>query len=237
MNAVDIKPQTGCRGTAYPRAITTIKQIEPTTRCNLKCSYCPSPNLPRKKEDMTWPIFEAALVLARHFADAGTQGEFCFTGIGEPLLHSRFVDMVAAARQALPRTPMMISTNGVLLDDAMCAALEPYTPQIWVSLHRPEHAVPAMAAAARHGLLAGHNNSVVFSSFDWAGQLSWPVTAPATVCAYLEHGWGTVLVDGRITRCCLDADGSGTLGHVHDDPATLGTSPWTLCKTCHMVIP
>src|SRR4030066_1012334 len=112
----------------YPRPVRDIHQIELTTRCNLKCKCCPHyPELPRPKEDMTWETFEASLELVDFYVRQGTQTELSLTGIGESLLHPRFVEMVAACRTAIgPLRQLTITTNGLLLDDAMCAALVPF---------------------------------------------------------------------------------------------------------------
>src|SRR4030066_1698525 len=215
----------------YPRPVRDIHQIELTTRCNLKCKCCPHyPELPRPKEDMTWETFEASLELVDFYVRQGTQTELSLTGIGESLLHPRFVEMVAACRTAIgPLRQLTITTNGLLLDDALCAALVPFRPSVFVSLHRPEKAAFAIDAAKRHGILAGRNTAFADSSFDWAGyQKNWtPIrSAPRTPCEYLRSGWAVILVDGRVTTCCLDADGSGVVGTVRDDPETLQLSPW-----------
>ncbi len=231
----------------YPRPVREIHQIEVTSRCNLHCRYCPSPKLDvpkehgghgRAKVDMTWETFEQALRLVKHYCTAGTQGELALTGIGEALLHPRFVDMVAAARAVIGDTRLLtFSTNGLLLDDALCEKLRPYAPAIYVSLHRPEKAGPAIEAAKRAGLLAGMNAAMATSSFNWAGQLKWHVSAPRIPCAYLQVGWAVVLSDGRVTTCCLDASGAGVVGTVWDEPAKLMLSPYSLCSSCHMVVP
>lgn len=47
--------------------IRHIHQIEMTSRCNLRCRYCPSPHLPRPKIDMTEAYYKQSLRWARHF--------------------------------------------------------------------------------------------------------------------------------------------------------------------------
>jgi len=231
---------------AYPRPVRDVHQIELTTRCNLKCHYCPHfPELPREKVDMDWDTFEAALDLVRFFVRQGTQTELSLTGIGESLLHPRFVEMVAESRAAIGQArPLVVTTNGLLLDDAMCEALKPYAPQVYVSLHRPEKAALAVAAAKRAGIFKLTNSQFVTGAFNWAGyQENWTpmVCAPPLPCAYLGAGWCVVLVDGRVATCCLDADGSSVVGHVRDDPESLALSPWgdekKGCKACHMRVP
>lgn len=230
----------------YPRPVRDVHQIELTTRCNLKCKYCPHhPNLPRKKEDMEWDVFEASLDLVKFFVRQGTQTELSLTGIGESMLHPRFVEMVAESRVAIgPHRPLTLTTNGLLLDDAMAAALAPFRPQVFVSLHRPEKAAFAIVAAKKHGILAGRNTAFADSAFNWAGyQQNWTpiVSAPNIACEYLRSGWCVVLVDGRIATCCLDADGSSVVGDVRDNPEKLALKPWgdekKGCQACHMSIP
>lgn len=230
----------------YPRPVRDIHQIELTTRCNLKCKYCPHhPKLPREMVDMEWQTFERTLSVVSFFCAQGTQTELSLTGIGESLLHPRFVEMVAESRAVIgPHRPLTVTTNGLLLTEEMCAALAPFRPQVFVSLHRPEKAAFAVEWAKKHGILAGINNSFATSSFDWAGyQKNWtPIrSAPKIKCEYLRAGWGVVLVDGRVATCCLDADGSSVVGDVWQDPATLSLKPWgddaKGCKACHMEIP
>lgn len=222
----------------YPRPVRDVHQIELTTRCNLKCRYCPSPQKLRPHEDMKWDTFKAALDVVRFFVRQGTQTELSMTGIGESLMHPRFFEAVAAARAVIgPHRDLVITTNGLLLDDEVCQALKPFNPQVFISLHRPEKAGPAIEAARRAGIFRGANPAPSISAFNWAGQVKWFVSAPRTPCDYLKQGWGVVLVDGKITTCCLDATGGGVFGTVWDNPETLRMSPWKLCETCHMDVP
>ena len=229
---------------AYPRPVRDIHQVELSTRCNLKCHYCPHyPELPRTKEDMAWETVEAAMEVVRYFVRQGTQTELSLTGIGEAMLHPRFLEAVAFARETIgPQRQLTITTNGLLLDDSLCEALAPFRPAVFVSLHRPEKAGLAVESAKRHGILAGVNSSFATSAFNWAGaQKNWFVSAPRTPCEYLRSGWGVILVDGRVTTCCLDADGSGVVGTVWDDPGSLQIKPWgdsaKGCAACHMEVP
>ncbi len=222
----------------YPRPVREIHQIELTTRCNLRCRYCPSPQKLRPHEDMAWDTYAAALDLVKFYVRQGTQTELSLTGIGESLMHPRFLEAVVAARTIIgPKRDLVITTNGLLLDDTACAALKEFQPQVFISLHRPEKAGPAVEAAKRAGIFKGANPAPSISAFNWAGQVKWFVSAPRTLCEYLRLGWGVVLVDGRVTTCCLDATGGGSYGTVFDAPESLRMSPWKLCETCHMDVP
>lgn len=225
----------------YPRPVRDVHQIELSTRCNLRCHYCPSPHLPRPKMDMEWGTYEASLDLVHYYIAQGTQTELSLTGIGEAMLHPRFIEAVELARLVLgPDRRLTITTNGLLLTEDLCRALQPLKPWVFVSLHRPEKAGPAIELAKKYGILAGYNAAFATAAFDWAGALKgqWFVSAPPLPCEYLRSGWVVVLVDGRVATCCLDTDGSSAVGTVWDDPDTLQLQPWGTeekgCKACHM---
>jgi len=253
MTDLPMMPPSAADETAgYPRPVRSIHQVEISTRCNLRCVYCPSRHLDkpiedggsgRAKIDITAEHYTRALEWAKYFEEQGTQGELALTGIGEALLHSRFVEMVREAREALPTNLITFSTNGLLLTDALCEQLAPYQPAIFVSTHRPEKAKLAIDIARKHGLLAGTNTAFATESFDWAGQLDWGVSIPddAVTCEYLRTGWAVVLSDGRIATCCLDATGDSVVGHVNDEIGSAAIGPWkgrvAGCDTCHQRVP
>lgn len=224
----------------YPRPLASIHQIEITSHCNLRCVYCPSRNLPKIRgqaaQHMDLVTFAKALDWARYFNKQDTQHELSLTGIGETLLHPEWRAMVAAARVALPGNYINFSTNGLLLDEPACAHLAEHGIKVWISLHRPEKAGRAIPLAQQYGILDGVNASAATSSFDWAGQVDWPVSAPASPCEWLRQGWGNVLVDGRISTCCLDAAGTGVVGTVDDPHGSLHVKPYGLCDGCHQTI-
>jgi len=241
----------------YPRPITSIHQIEISSRCNLRCVYCPSPKLhqpvekggsARAKEDISTANFCRALAWASHFDELGTQHELALTGIGEALLHPHFVEFLRLSREALPENRITFSTNGILLTETLCEQIAPYRPEVYISLHRPEKAKPAIDIAHRFGLLKAVNASFATLAFDWAGQLDWPSQIPpnSMVCEFLRTGWAVVFADGRITTCCLDAMGGGVVGHVDDEIGSLGIQPWQTtgqdgrvigCASCHLEVP
>lgn len=222
----------------YPRPIREIHVVELTTRCNLRCRYCPSPRKLRPHEDMAWETFEQTRRFIKRLCDAGTQGEVALTGIGEPTMHPRFVEAVAAMRETIgPNRTLTISTNGLLFTEDLALAIKPFKPSIFVSLHRPEKAGIAVEIAGKHGILAGANASAATSAMDWAGQVKWFNSHPPAHCEYLYAGWAVVLVDGRVTMCCVDADGSGSVGTVWNVPVMLQMAPFGLCSKCSFSVP
>jgi MoaA/NifB/PqqE/SkfB family radical SAM enzyme len=104
-----------------------VVDIELTSRCNAKCSFCPRDQTPHQGL-IDEPTFTAALGRAVQYRDALVElqelqpGYFdthddtiwlSFCGMGEPLLHPRAVEYVGRVAQAGLRP--LINTNGALL--------------------------------------------------------------------------------------------------------------------------
>jgi hypothetical protein len=45
-----------------------------------------------------------------------------------------------------------------------------------------------------------------------------------------------VMSDGAVTRCCIDAFGTGILGTVEDNLALMDVTPFGLCAQCHHTV-
>lgn len=214
--------------------VAAIHQIEITSRCNLACRYCVHPkNMPRAKMDIDHADWLKALDLVSGFVKAGTQHELNLCGIGESTMHPRFVEYVAMAREAVgERVSLTLATNGLLMTEDMARDLVPFHPMIWVSLHRPEKAAHAVNALRKVGLLSGISADPSLSSVNWAGQVEWPVTAAQGICPWVVNGRAFLMADGRLSRCCFDSDGSGTICHVQELDRQ-ETTPYHLCASCH----
>jgi hypothetical protein len=182
---------------------------------------------------MEWATFERAVAVAAWCKSIGTQGSLNLAGIGESTMHPQFLQMLAHARKELGDAhQLVLATNGLLVDDALAEAMAPFRPTVFVSLHRPERAGPAVEALKRAGLLAGVSADPSLSATDWAGQVKWHVSAPRSECPWVRGGWAMVLSDGSLTRCSFDATGVGIFGHITDTVQPM-TSPYALCKSCH----
>jgi len=84
-------------------------QVEPTTRCNYSCGFCAGRHMPQT--DLSFDDFEHFLDRIEGLEHLELQGE------GEPLLHPRFFDLVAAARARFPDVAVSLITNGSLFTD------------------------------------------------------------------------------------------------------------------------
>lgn len=215
-------------------AIKEVHQIEMTSRCNLRCRYCPSPHLARPKMDISDIDYTRALQWVAHYRRLGTQGELNLAGIGESTLHPEFVRNVYLAREAVGESGVLVlATNGLLMTDELARAIAPARVATFVSLHRPEKAGPAVEALRRAGIFAGVSNDPSVAATNWAGQVKWHISVPQTrACHWVRGGKLIVLADGRVSRCAFDASGIGVFGNVADDLSKLKTSPYELCRTC-----
>ena len=218
-------------------AVTEIHEIEFSSVCNLACVYCPHPKLQRAKAHMEWPVFERTLEHVRYLVGKGTQKELSLTGIGEAILHPRFVEMMGLCREAMGELPVYVSTNGVAMTKELAREIQKARVGVYVSLHRPEVAGPAIRMLDEAKVSRAANHAFVDSSLDWAGQVEWHVSAPRVQCGYLSRGWAVVRQDGSIDACCMDAHGLYPVASVWDAPGSLLTNAMDLCKNCNFHVP
>ena len=237
-----------------PRPVTAIHQIEITSRCNLRCVYCPSSQMMhatalraedpgtvspwRPAVDMAEDVFEAALSLARFFVRQGTQRELNLAGIGESTLHPQFPAWLRAARTFLgDGVRLIFATNGLIVTQEILGAVEATGTRVWVSLHRLEKAGLAVEAYRKIGALDGVSADPSINAYDWAGQVEWfnSPRAHPLACQWIREGKAFVRADASIATCCVDACGDGTIaGDTRriGDANLLGIQPYNLCRTC-----
>jgi hypothetical protein len=189
--------------------------------------------------DMSEEHYRRALHWVRFFQAKHQHPELNLAGIGESTLHPDFVRNVFLAREAVGRyVNLVLATNGLLMTDELAQAIAPARPSVWVSLHRPERAGPAVEALKRAGIFSGVSADPSMAAVDWAGQVKWHVSAPkGRPCPWIQNSMVMVMSDGRVTRCCFDSTGAGVIAHIDDDLGQHATSPWGLCATCHLSVP
>lgn len=221
--------------TEYP--VFRVHQIEMTSRCNLRCRYCPHPKMPRAKVDMTREIWDQSLKQASRCVRWYGQDELNIVGLGESTLHPHFVEWVHQARSAVgDKVRLVITTNGLLFDDALAQSIKGARPMVFVSAHRPEKAGPAIEAAKRAGMLAGVSVDPSVASVDWAGQVDWHVSADPSPCPWVRGGRVYVTAEGKLTTCCFDSADLGVIGTIWNDLDKIRTRPYALCATCHQTL-
>lgn len=221
--------------------INSIHQIEMTSRCNLRCKYCVHPTMARAKEDMSDEVWAQTLGWVKQFVRDQTQGlELNLCGIGESTMHPKFGEWCLEARDAIgPKRRLILATNGVGLTEDHALAMRYAQMDVWVSLHRPEKAGPAVELLKRYGVLRGTSSDPSLSAVDWAGQVKWHTSTPVReVCPWLSRGWAMVASDGAVLTCCFDGQGSdGRLGSVWENVPAMVSRAYSLCGACHHEVP
>jgi len=92
--------------------------VEPTNQCNLRCRTCIRNVWDEPLGMMDWEVYQRLIDDLAEFPAART---VAFAGLGEPLLHPRFVDMVELAHANGLSSEM--TTNALLLTPELAAGL------------------------------------------------------------------------------------------------------------------
>ena len=92
--------------------------VEPTNRCNLTCVTCIRHSWDEPFGDMDWPVYRT---LIDGMADFPGPKTIAFAGLGEPLLHEKFPEMIRLAHDRGMRTEM--TSNAMLLTPSLAASL------------------------------------------------------------------------------------------------------------------
>lgn len=105
--------------------------VELTSVCNSKCSFCTHETLIRNRlrsaEHMDFALAKTVLERLRQLVDVqnipDTAVRLCPVGLGEPLLYPHFFEIVRYARELFPRAFLHINTNALILDEERATRL------------------------------------------------------------------------------------------------------------------
>jgi len=90
----------------FPRSL----HLEPTSRCNMECIFCLGSKYKYRVKDMAMSLFR---MIMKESKKHGLRDSIVFSGIGEPLLHRKIVEMVRLAKECAHK--VSITTNGLFL--------------------------------------------------------------------------------------------------------------------------
>lgn len=158
---------TGSRTVYYP----TSMQVELTTACNLRCSYCYRKSDSNEPADRlaTDKLLEILLILA----DNGLHG-IELTG-GEPLLHPDFIQIMRFCAERFSIIGLL--TNGTQITESVLTELAPFREKMVVSVSLDSH-IPAVhdARRGRKGAFVKTSNSIrLLSKYNFLTRVSMSV--------------------------------------------------------------
>lgn len=107
-------------------------EIETTTVCNRKCSYCPNSTHDRGKHLMDLELFKKIMT---ELKELKWNGIIYLHHYGEPLLDKRMEELVRIARINCPRSMIALYTNGDFLDEKMYQRLNHFVSYFCVTNH------------------------------------------------------------------------------------------------------
>lgn len=225
--------------------LRTITTIELSNACSLACPYCI--NRLMRKHGRTYgimdePTFERSLYWLQMLCDLGTQKEVNLNGNGESLLDPDLPSRIRRVKDIMGDRRVCMCTNGTHMTYEMaCKIRDAGIDQCDLSPHSPFHARKAAIAMMQAKLTGIINMGSIVMSHNWAGQLE-PHNSIEMIfscqCDPLMEGRGYIQREGGVSPCCYDFRGLGEFGTIWDeDLLEHPIKAFSLCKTCHQVIP
>jgi radical SAM protein with 4Fe4S-binding SPASM domain len=107
-------------------------EIETTSTCNRKCHYCPNSIHNRGNHLMPLELYEKIM---KELKDLKWSGMIHPHFYGEPLLDDRLPFIVKKTREYLPKSKIIIYTNGDLLTKEKYDAISPFVDGFYVTNH------------------------------------------------------------------------------------------------------
>lgn len=186
---------------AFRQAVRWI-EIETSSQCNRRCSYCPNSIHGRAKGNdfLDWAVFSRLL---DDLAEVDFSGEIVFSGNNEILMHERNFDYLAEARQRLGGARLVVLSNGDYLDRPRLERLrESGIDRLVVTLHPgPGKPYDEAEVERRAGMLSDRTGVALVRTEHVPGRLllfaahldGMEITAALHNFAVTGHNWAGVL--------------------------------------------
>lgn len=115
------------------KKFVSIVNLELSTYCNRKCSYCPMSMYPRRQQYMTDALFKKIISELRQI---NYNGRICLNWFNEPLLDERLTEKISYIRKKLPNVFILFNSNGdFLTQDFLTELFDAGLNLIIVTLH------------------------------------------------------------------------------------------------------
>ena len=203
------------RGAEFDRV-----EIETISRCNNTCEFCPVNRHvdPRQALRMTDHLFDRIIGM---LSERRFNGGLALFSNNEPLLDSRIENLAARARRALPDVYHYLYTNGILLTVERFQELMPSLHHLTInnydnggrlllSVREVYQYAKTHMESANVDIFLRRKDELLTTRAGTAPNRM-PIT-PIEVSCFLPFSQLIIRPDGKISQCCEDAVGRGTLG-------------------------
>jgi len=185
-----------------------------TNYCNMKCEFCPTGNrnfIPRRAY-LDMELFHKILYEV-HDTDRNYNGMIVFSGFSEPLLHPDFKGMIITARMLLPKSYIIVNTNGLLLTER--SATNDFVDSIRVSAYSLEMYDKWDGFSSQVQVIDRFSNLEFLNNRGGVYETKEDLPLK-TECMYPHYSM-TVDYDGRVMPCCQDFNKEGIIGDTNKE--------------------
>ena len=182
-------------------------EIETTTICNRKCSYCPNATITRPAKNMDEALFRSIIDSLKEIDFSGRVSPHFY---GEPLVDKRILRLLAYTREKLPNALIKLFTNGDLLTyELFLKLLDAGVDVVRIAQHDPEPPktlVETLRRIKENGLMwhveyvKYYNNEKDLTNR--GGLVDVKPSKRKIFCDYVSCA--TVDYEGNVLLCCQD---------------------------------
>lgn len=189
--------------------------IETSSKCNNKCSYCPNSKYQRKNSLLSIKILDK---LFSELREIGFKGDVMFSGYNEPLMDKRIMDIIKRLKKQLPKNKIIIYTNGEFLDYGLFRTLRKKDVEFNITLHKKgipvglSEIMKKASSSERKGILIRRNlKKHVLSTRAGLVKVKNPQKKDFCILPYVEL---TIDYKGNIVLCSDDYFSSVKFGNL-----------------------
>jgi radical SAM protein with 4Fe4S-binding SPASM domain len=193
-------------------------EIEISTRCNLRCPFCPVSKVERKPAELPLAIIEK---IVNELSEIGYDGVFSPHFYNEPLLDARLDAILEMVKRVLPRVTTLLFTNFTLMTPERYRELLPHVDEFVVSVDEPviqksvDRVMPLLSEEERSKTRVRYLSEGAMSNRLGLVQKKELVCRRKTC----RLGCDYFVVDayGGVHLCCNDFEGRAVFGNVHNE--------------------
>jgi hypothetical protein len=221
-------------------------QIETTTACNARCTFCFRATHPAKSQTMTDAVFEKII-------RENAAGDYLLYLRGDPLCDAKIVERVAEIHRRYPKSIIFFHTNGGLLTEQLCEDLKHAgLTQLCISCYgvgeqhdklqppvKFDHIVEMMGILNMlhmpvyivNNRVPGNEDSSIAKAFwkrfsytvvsdsnlDWGDGLHATAKPSNANKCNSFYNHRLFLADGSFATCCIDYEGRNVFGNIMNE--------------------